>query len=249
MKHLDLSILLAVDKAYVGQLRHAWPTWIKHRPEMFAVPFPVIVLKDASLPDSEIDFIKSSHPCVKVAPIPAIPGMTQQERMYSAFIHVGPFLADTEFAMKVDCDTVARRHDPLWCSEEIVRMPDGTLADLCASGWRYSKPSHAIDTMDKWGNTVPELKDFPAMNLPFDPKARRVDTPGRIAGYVTISRVDFSRWASTLCRRLPLPSQDTYLWYCAKRTGRPIKLFKMKRVGWDFTNWRSLPEVAKEICG
>ncbi len=56
----------------------------------------------------------------------------------------------------------------------------------------------------------------------------------RIAGWLSFIRTDFSRRVAEYCPgQLPVPSQDTYHWYCAQRLGEGIVKVKFRGRGWD----------------
>ena len=241
---INFTSAIACDASYVKYLRCVWPTWKRFRPEVFSQP--MVVLHDCALPAAEMAFI--DHPNVEFVAVPEMPNATQRERMLTAFIMLVPWLVKTPWFAKIDADVVARRNDPGWCSDDRAAPNEkGQVPVFVASGWNYTRPSNAIALCDAWGSTVDGVKEFPAMNLPYDPAAKRVSTPGRIASYVYLGRTDWHQWIAGLCRRLPIPSQDTYAWYVAKRRGDFYRCWKMKRAGWDFVNHRAIERVAKEI--
>lgn len=235
---IDFTTVIATDERYLPLLRLTWQTWQRHRPELFARPLLVL----AAVPAADLDFVRRGHPNVRIVDIPPHDGPTR-ERVFTAFIQLAPWLVETPWFFKLDVDTVARRPDAGWCADGLVENDPVFVA----SPWNYTKPADAVQRLDRWADTVPELAKFPALNLPFDPAAGRVITRGRVASYTYFGRTDWHRWLSTLCRTLPLPSQDTLTWYVARRTGAFFRQHKMKRFGWNFCNHRGLAAEVKQI--
>ena len=161
--------------------------------------------------------------------------------MLTAFIQLSPWVVSTPWFFKLDVDTVAKRKDAGWCADEVVAANEsGQEPAFSASPWNYTKPADAVARLDAWGNTHPEIKDFPTLNLPWDAKNNKVMTPGRVASFVYFGEVRWHRWLAGLCRELPVPSQDTFSWYVARRTGKFFRQVKAKRFGWDTGRPRGL---------
>ena len=250
---IDFTTVCAVDERYIGQMEMTWPTWKRNRPELFQKPLRI--LRAVELPDDRLDFVRKDHPDVQVHPIPLVPHLDQRARMLTAFIQLAPWVVLTPWFFKLDVDTVAKKKDSGWCADWLVeprerRTPEGDVessvddyADrpvFTASGWSYTKPASAVATLDAWGNTHPEIKDFPPLNLPWDAKNNKVMTPGRVASFTYFGETKWHRWLAGLCRELPVPSQDTFAWYVAARTRRWWRCKKMKSFGWDTGRPRGL---------
>lgn len=239
---IDFTTVCACDERYLPLMRLSWQTWRKHRREIFQKPLLVL----SAVPASDLDFVRRDHSNVRIVDVPPMPNVPTRERVFTAFIQLAPWLVETPWFFKLDVDTVARRADAGWCHENVIASDAGQPV-FVASPWNYTKPADAVQRLDRWADAVPELAKFPPLNLPFDPAAGRVITRGRIASYAYFGRTDWHRWLSTLCRTLPLPSQDTLTWYVARRTGAVWKQCKMKRHGWSFCRHRTLANEVKQI--
>lgn len=236
---IDFTTCIATDSRYLPLLRLTWQTWQRHRPELFQQPLLVL----SAVPVADLDFVRRSHPNVRVVDIPDMANVPTRERVFTAFIQLAPWLVETPWFFKLDVDTVARRADSGWCADGLV---EGEPV-FVASPWNYTKPADAVARLDAWADKVPELAKFPPLNLPFDPKSDKVITRGRVASFTYFGRTDWHRWLAGLCRTLPIPSQDTLTWYVARRTGAFFRQHKMKRHGWSFCRHRTLADEVKQI--
>lgn len=231
---IDFTTVIGIDHQHERELWTVWPTWSKHRPELFQRP--MVLLADAAIAN-ESRLRNTGHPDVTVVTVPDMPGASQREKMLTALTLIAPFVVKTPWLLKLDTDTLARKHDPRWCSEELIQ---GNPV-FVAPAWNYTKPSTAIQTLDAWGDTVPELKGKPRLDLPFDPAGNIVVTKGRIISWCFFGRVDWLTWAAGLCgKRLPVASHDSTLFYIARRNGDSFKTFPMKSLGWDHVSGRRL---------
>ena len=98
--------------------------------------------------------------------------------------------------------------------------------------WGYTKPPDAIERLDNWADTIPQLRDFPRLNLVARPGWNMVRCR-RIISWLFFARTDWTRQMANLCQgKLPVASQDTFLWYCAARQRKPYRRVRMKRYGW-----------------
>jgi len=140
-------------------------------------------------------------------------------------------LVDTEWYLKLDTDTWATENKewrfPEWFQDDVV---------FTSSSWGYTKPAQFIHDLDEWAKGIPELCDRkpPVSDLP-DDLAGRVSHK-RIISFVFFGRTEFTEWALDLLddpAKLPCPSQDTFLWYVAARSGQRWLRAKMKNYGWD----------------
>lgn len=204
---------------------------MQFRPEI--LDHPLLLLLDVGIDFQEALATVAPHSNVDIVQVPRSL-LDQRERMLSSFVFLAPWLVKTRWMLKLDTDCFAVRANSDWCdAKQIAPNEEGQEPVLWAGGWGYTKPANAIKTLDDWGDTVQSLRIFPRLDLPFDPKARAVTTPGRIISYVFFGNVSWLKWASELCCRLPVPSQDTYLWYLAKRCGRFYRTSRMHRLGWE----------------
>jgi hypothetical protein len=253
---IDFTTVVALDERTIDQLRLTWPTWVRHRPEILERPLFIIVDSIATDKNEQQGTLILwgrrlkeiiQHPNMTLYGTPPGPWPSQREKMLTAFVLAPPMAVKTPWYLKIDADAVAMRSDPNWIQDEWfepMTVRSGTKAvfwarsysiqpAFVASSWGYSKPATAMETMDKWANDHPAFAGTKPLNLPYEPGASRVRHP-RMASWVMFGSMEFIRFAASLCNngRLPLPSQDGYVFYVAKRLGWPYRTVKMKRLGW-----------------
>jgi len=246
MKH-DFTLVLGVDRKTLEQLKLTLPTWIKHKPELF--DRGVLVFRDrAQVSRLEVcSLIETATSHYRVVdwdyPIEHYPGKglskwdnPQREKMLSGFVHIPAKFVHTPYWMKLDTDVVAHPYeDPNWIS------PDWFLdfPSIIAPSWGYTKPADQMQKLDQWAehNSIPWMKE-PLLNLVPKPEDTRINHH-RIcswgAFFNTPDTAIFSSAAERSCGkgRLPVYSQDGFMFYCAKRAGRTIRTIPMKQFGWD----------------
>ena len=193
----------------------SWPTWVRYRPEIMRQP--LIVAMDDSVCEQDMDFLGPQRffynwdfPAAK----------SQKEKMLSAFVFLAPEVIQTPWMLKLDTDTIATQDSDRWCD----------FADEWAvlSHRLGFVPDNYLDGMDRWAEGT-ELNT--AAPIPRDGKFL-VEQSDRFTSWCMFARVDFLKWAASLCDRMPCDSQDLYHWYCAKRGGYPIRTLDMTQYGW-----------------
>jgi hypothetical protein len=227
-----LTLVVAVDDRSIVKLRHTWPTWMRHKPELREMP--VLLIHDASVdPAKEDCALFREHPCLRFVPWEMPDALDQRERMLTALVKVPAFEVTTPWYLKLDVDVVATRSgawiEPDWfLPDELGRSPA-----FISSPWGYTKPANALERLDDWGDTNPHLSSWPRLNLPFEEKAECVAHP-RIISWCFFGKTAWTREVVEYSpHRLPCPSQDTYLFYCAARRGDRMIRTRMSRYGWE----------------
>lgn len=227
------SIVVAVDARTVDQLKLTWPTW-RRKPGIFDVPMHVMVDAAAIEPPLTDRMLAMQtwldHPNVTYrqwgCTWPGFPGVTQRERMLSAFVYFAPFLAKTPYWLKLDVDSVATDDKP-WIDEAWFA---GNPV-LVARPWSYTKPGEWIDTLQEWSRHSVFTKHYPPLDWPPHDETRQVYRHSRIISQQCFVQTEWSRrMASYLQPRLPVPSQDTVHWYLAELQRLPI--VKTRFPGW-----------------
>lgn len=227
----ELTTVVAVDAEHLHELRIVWPTWVRHRPELLEIP--LILICDGDIPQDEweqkLEFVV--HAKRRLVPW-TMPGVSQREKMLTGLVHVTAEFVETRWYLKLDTDTVAipanRWLDPEWF------LPDehGRQPVFVASPWRYTKPADAILRLDEWADQTAELRTFPRLNLHPQPHASAV-AHSRIISWCFFGNTEWTRKMAKLSPgRLPVPSQDTFLWYCAARQNQFYRQVRMSRFGW-----------------
>lgn len=263
------TTVIAVDANYVKQLQYSVLTWQMFRKEIFRNPLLVVIDGQCELEIiSQLPKAITTHPRLTISVWPNKAGAVfknQRDRMLSAFVHIPPAEVKTPWWLKVDCDAIAMGNatgwfDPLWFASMRERalsvLPDAMpLLELSpiiiAPGWNYTKPATQPAELDSWGNEHPVMRQWPPLNIPYNPEARTVSHK-RFCSWVSFYRTDWTRWAASLCSypNIPVPSQDGFHWYAAERAGSAGRVLKinMKSLGWtNIPRFRKLKEKVESI--
>jgi hypothetical protein len=228
---IDFTTVVAVDEQHVPELLAVWPTWAQFRPEILQYPF--LLICDANLGDTQIAALTShlNHPQLRAEKW-EMPHVPQREKMLSGLVYIPARHVETPWYLKLDTDTIALK--PAQWIQENWFQPDERGRDPVFIGhsWGYTKPPDAIQRLDDWADTVSELRQYPRLNLVPNPGWSLVRCR-RVTSWLLFGRTDWTReMAAYSPDRLPVPSQDTYLWYCAARRGDFYRRESMIRRGW-----------------
>jgi hypothetical protein len=244
----DCTLVLGLDRAHLEELRWTWPTWMRFKPELREMP--AIIFYDATQISPADAPFTSEHPNVRWLPWHLPGAASQREKMITGFVQVPAREVRTPWYLKLDTDAVATQPgpwiDPAW----FAPGGKGRVAVIVSARWGYSKPRDVIDWLDAWGDTVPKLRRFPRLNLPPSSHSCRV-YHRRIISWIFFGRTDWTQtaaaWTDAAGGRLPWPSQDTYLFYCAKRTRRRIVRERMTRYGWKHTSLGKIRAIVSAL--
>jgi hypothetical protein len=158
-------------------------------------------------------------------------GDAQRYKMLAGFVFVPSMFVQTKYWLKLDLDVVATGVDdwidPDWFEEAPA---------IVAHPWGYTKPANQMIQLDEWARGK-----FASNELQLRPsKGSNKIRHKRIISWCGFFHTKFTRiaadYASCGPYKLPVPSQDGYLWYCAKRLGLSIVRTNMKSRGWS---WQS----------
>ena len=165
--------------------------------------------------------------------------------MLAGFVHVPTVHVDTSYWLKLDTDVVATGNDD-WVDDCWF---EGDPA-IVAQPWGFTKPADQVLKLDEWVlNNAEKLYDLvcePALCLTPNEGSDRVRHK-RIISWCGFFHTHFtwsaSTWAENTCGvgKLPVPSQDGYLFYLAKRLDFGIKRVQMKKLG--FEHWSTMFNV------
>lgn len=203
---------------------------------------PAVIFYDAEqVSPADAPFTKQ-HPNVRWVPWEFPVAADQREKMVTGFVHIPAREVGTPWYLKLDTDTVATASgawiEPTWFTSDV----SGRVPVFVAAKWSYSKPRDVIARLDAWGDDVHPLKTFSPLRLiPSDEKNRVYHH--RIISWIFFGRTD---WTRTIVNwigrdgRLPCPSQDTLLFYCAKRCGDRIVRERMTDYGWRHLGFRKI---------
>ncbi len=241
----EYTIVCGVDRKHLHQLSMTWPTWHRHKPSL--LDNHMIVFYDRYQVTAEDVHGVCGHPWLETVPWPPTDmskdsygqGMRdgkwanpQRAMMLSGFVHVS-HLVQTEYLLKLDTDMIATGCDDWIKADWFADSPA-----IVSQKWGFTKPANQILTLDSWAS-IDQFSEFNQAPLCLTPKAGagRISHK-RIISWCGFFRTDFvktcSRLAEETCGRgkMPVPSQDGFLWYCAKRMGAGIVRVNVKSRGW-----------------
>lgn len=251
---IDYTLVVGVDAHHLEQLAWTWPTWIRHKPSILQHPM-VVFFDRAQISPNMVLSVVDPHPNLRLVMWPnhnqTYEGGDdkwtdpQRYRMLAGFIHVPAVHIHTPYWLKIDTDTVATGIDS-WIDEDWFKDDPA----IVAQGWGFTKPPDQMLKLDAWvdGNSevLNDLWNEPALEMVpngIDDKLRHK----RIISWCGFFRTEFTKKASVWAERtsgpgkLPVPSQDGFLWYVATRLGLPVKRVDMKSKGWE--HWSTMHNV------
>jgi hypothetical protein len=228
---IDFTLVVGVDEEHLAEWRLTWPTWARHRPELLGQP--LLAVCDAARPESywsrTLGFL--GHPRVTVVTWQQ-PGVSQREKMLTGLTLAPAAHVRTPWFLKLDTDAVAAAPGDWLPDEWFAADGRGREPAFVASPWGYTKPADAILRLDDWGDGVPGLKGRPRIAPPAVAGATLVRHK-RVISWCFFGRTAWLREVTAPCGgRLPVPSHDTFLWYCAERRGDFYRRVRMANAGW-----------------
>lgn len=265
---MEYTTVIGVDAGHLEQLRLTWPTWAANKPSL--LKNPVVCFYDVhSVHRAEIHFAIDPKPISLTLCAWPLAGMTvddygkptqdkwtnpQRVMMLSGFIPVAAAAVSTPYWLKLDLDVVATGVDdwidPVW----FVGDPA-----IVSQKWHYTKPSSQVLDLDAWVckhiELMPEFLGTEPLNLIPAPGSSLVKHK-RIISWCGFFGAEFTKLCRDLSKRtcavghMPVPSQDGFMFYTAKRLGLSIRMEDMKARGWRHTSGgRSLRDCAHQILG
>lgn len=245
----DFTTVLGVDAAHVDHLVAVFPNWVARRPNTI-LDRPLVVFYDTDMKPEQLNRVRAAildHTRASLVPWPPPEthyeddpssrfGKSQRYKMLAGFVHVPVFAVKTPYWLKLDLDTVATGGDdwiqPEWFDGEAV---------IVASAWGYTKPADQMMKLDEWvanhAEELPALSHEQPLNLKPRPGSPMVKHR-RIISWAAFFHTGFTRFAAAAAKatcgdgKLPVPSQDGFLWYCAERSGLYYRTVAMKDHGW-----------------
>jgi hypothetical protein len=223
----NVTTVTAVNAKYLDKLKANFPLWMKVE-GIYEHPM-VCYVHGVPLDDPKLDFIRNRAQLIEWDFPEAA---NTRELMLTAFVLGTAKDIKTRWWLKIDADTTPKPEaykDYTWKLD----MPDeawnnSAFGHKC--GYTKSKQcydnKHFLNTLDDWWEAkTGEEPIFPA-NIPW----REKHGHKRFASYVCLHKSAFVRRCAEMCDgRLPIPSHDTFLWYCAER---------MKKENWGRTNFK-----------
>ena len=245
----DYTLVIGVDKKHLRQLIQVWPTFIKHKPSLLKQPMVVFYDKYEVNPTYIYEYVK--HPNIRTHkwPIDNIEYEGQADskwtnpqryKMLAGFVHVPSMCVETDYWLKLDTDTVATGNDD-WIDSKWF---EGSPA-IISQRWGFTKPANQMLLLDAWvkenKELLSEMDQSSPLNLTPNEGSSRLNHK-RIISWCSFFNTAFTTTCSDFANRtcgwykLPVPSQDGYVWYLAKRMNKRIVTTNMKARGFKHRN-------------
>ena len=245
MAAVDFTIVLGVDAQHLWQLSVVLPTWRKHKPGLFEKEI-VIFYDREEVKESDIKKVMDMECTAVPWPLEGVRYAgdpkckrtnPQRNKMLSGFVHVPAMVVSTDYWLKLDTDTLATG-----CPSWIKGRWFDDSPSIVSHRWGFTRPPNQFEILDDWieknKHRVGMIGEKPPLNLHPEPDADRLRHP-RIISWCSFFCTALTKYASQIaletCGRgqIPVPSQDGYMWYVAKRMGLRISTTNMKKLGWD----------------
>lgn len=215
--YTNTTIVTACDTKYIECLTLTFPTWIKYKNILkFSI---IIYINGFEENDERLDFLKN-YKNIKLIPWEMNNADSQREKMLSAFVFGPAKDVNTKYWLKLDCDTYATDSRP-------ILNKDMFGFDVVGHKWNYTKPWSWINTLNEWSLNK---------NLNFQyliDKSKIIKNRyyhHRTNSFVQLHSTEFTKQAAELAgEKLPIPSQDTYLWYVATVLNKKILRYSFKK--------------------
>ena len=215
--YVDTTIVTACDPFYVDILKLTYANWRKYKG---IDKYPVIVFVNGLdiEKDPKLDFLRL--PNVKMIPWKMNNVESHREEMLSAFVFGAAEHVKTDYWLKLDADSFATNRSPL-INEEMKQFA------FCGHRWGYSRPEH-IRLLDSWakGHWKRKLKfASPMINEGRIEGNRFYHNTKRTISFIQLHKTKFTKFCcglikedpATHLKRLPAPTQDTFMFYVANR--------------------------------
>lgn len=233
------DIVLGVDRGHLEHLETVLPNWLEKKPSLSQQRF--VIFYDEPALFEEIRTIVGSMG-IRHLLVPWKPSLVyesngdkwtdpQRQMMLAGFVYVAAEAVATEYYLKLDLDVVAEDTDN-WIDTDWFAS-DRTA--IISHPWGYTKPPNQMLELDAWA-AANRIEGSP-LNLAPNPGSDLVKH-NRIISWCAFFNTEFTRQAAmSACSsvgygKLPVPSQDGFLWYLAERTGWNVIRTNMKARGW-----------------
>lgn len=210
----DFTIVTAVDRRHLQELAVSYPTWIHYRPSWRERP--MLIIHDQSVTLKQITAV-CDHPNLSVTRCIEYGFSGQRAKMLSALGTLPAWAVKTPYYLKIDTDTVADCGDSL----ELEQWLDPKMGlAIVAPRWGYTKPAELMERLDSWASLT-MMKNAPRVK--WTRERRRDCDVARCARIISYWAFVNTSWHRALLNdvgirlHIPVPSQDTFLWYCAAR--------------------------------
>jgi hypothetical protein len=263
---VDYTVVIGVDAKHLKQLSWTLPTWARHKPSLFDRPWIVfydredVKIKEDLVPETISLLPASPKGNITYVAWPPDPVVwegddqskwtsKQRHKMLAGHVHVPARFVETPWWLKLDTDAIASGEDD-WIRDEWFENDPVFVG----SPWGYTKPADQIVELDRWAEKTKPICLEGTESLNLVPKlGHETIRIRRAVSWCAFFNTEFGCTCSAAAEdtvgrhKLPVPSQDGYLWYMATRMGLGINKVQMKRHGWQVRNTqRGILECVKE---
>ena len=216
-----IEVVTACDKLHYSELCFSIRTHRLFKPDLLKQPW-LIFYDESQVHVGWLELL--GLPKARFIPWSVDYECSQRAKMLSAFVLGVAKHCQQSWYYKLDCDTISTSRAP-WFKPEWM---EGNPA-WCGQKWGYTKPRSMLDELDKWADTVPELRDLPA---PAREIRGDVAKHRRLISWAMLGNTEWLRKiVSWMDGRMPCDSQDTTISYVSSRLGSPVKYVDMKACG------------------
>lgn len=230
----NITLLTAVDANYIEKLEYACATWFKFKPEIAQMP-RIVVYDNSNHDSSYTERLLKLEEQYEFRLVPWNWGhqRSQRERMLTALVFTAASEVKTPWYMKIDADTIATKKVDKWFYDDWFTPVQGVTPSFVSNPWGYTKPARLLGVLDRWGDTVEALQEHPKLEIGNEKEPRAYHS--RIISWLFFGNTEWTKQVVSYLPYdlLPVPSQDTFLWYCAARAKHPYVVRKMKKFGWE----------------
>ncbi|MCE9531545.1 MAG: class I SAM-dependent methyltransferase [Planctomycetes bacterium] len=229
---IDFTTVVGINDHCVQEFEKTWPTWKLNRPELS--DHPLLLICDGERGETywqqKLRFVQ--HTKRKLICWDQI-GLPKKEKMASALTLGAVSQINTPWLLKLDTNAVAVTQGE-WLQPEWFHPNEQNESPVfVASPWGRTKPAEWLNRLENWAETIPDLSTFPRLNFSIPNGASAFRHP-RMASWCFFGNTAWCRRVASWCAddRLPVPSHDTFHWYCAKRRGDFFRCVPMVEFGW-----------------
>ena len=242
-----LTAITAVDRSSLDTFYWTWQTWMRHRESLLSMPCRILHDPRERIHE-DLRMITQRHAKCELVPVIPDGDSTGRDRWSHAYLRAADAI-NTPWYLRLDPEAVACRKSR-WLSPQWFQVAGGDFA-FASHAWNYTKPAHVFKLLDDWAQAIPEFADGPSLDV-------RYEEQGNTAVHDTISSWFFlgnTAWTRKLLllapHRLPCPSHEAFMVYCATRLRTPILRMSMKALGWDhsFSKKWSAIDLSRNVLG
>jgi hypothetical protein len=227
----DTTLLQVVDKEHLKELKIAWKTWEKYKPEITELPLRIVYDEDCENGLKDIQDIIDRPGVVLQKFSNKKFYKDQREAMLTSFFE-GIRNISTKHYLKLDTDVIAYNDDKRWLKE----LEDISEYVFISKPWGISNKEKFLK-MEEWcsenkiGSPLTDWKN----------KGEDKIKIHRIISWFFLGNVEWNNKWSEKCWDgskyvLPIASHDSFLWHIAERNGDKYKKVQFKDFGFDHGN-------------